>query len=1083
MKPRYLTVLFSFFLGCFASPVLGQFYNGSQQEFGKNRLQYEPFLWQNFQFERFDTYFYEGGKDLAEYVSRTATIHLADMEELFDYEITEKIEFVVYNKLSDFRQSNIGLASQEDYNIGGVTRIQGNKVFLYYEGEHSGLDEQIRYGLATILVNQMMYGSNWKELIKNNTLLALPDWYLKGLVSYAAKDWDIETDNRVRDGILSGDFDKFNQLTGTDAEFAGHSIWNYIAEVYGDNVIPNILYMTRVSRNVERGFLYVVGASLRTLSLEYLSYYRKRYESDEKMRLVPKFDPLEVKTKDERSYSQFRISPDSKYAVYVSNELGQYKVWLHDLVEDKVKRVFKGEHKLNRIIDNSFPIVAWHPRAGGFAFITEGEGRVFMHIYTLETGKLSTRELFALQKVLDINYDPTGRKLVFSAVKEGQTDLYVYDVIGNRQTQLTNDPWDDRYPNYAKGGSEIIFSSNRLDDTLRTKNTIELQSPFYDVFIYNNAVKSNVLTRITSTPLTNEIFPASYDTLSYTYLSDDNGIMNRYIARYDSAIASIDTAVNYRYFTTSYPITNYSRGILEYQMLPKRGKYAMLMYRDGDYHFYIGRVAGDQVYERSDLPNTEYQSNRLFLLGDAFDEIEQENVGTSTVTTIKVFDTNEDEKVDTDHYVFSDDKTNSTGTTTAGDPLEPDTATGELVEVDDFIMPKASRYKLNFALDEVTTQFDNTYFNQNYQRFNGGAGYNNPGLNSLIKMSISDVFEDHRIVGGVRLSIDLNTNEYLLAYHDLSKRWDKTYLFHRQSLRNIGNGAVNSVVTNEVKYITKYPFSEVAAIRATLNVRHDRSVALSTDQNTLRTPNIYNNIGSAKLEYIFDNTLPIALNILNGTRAKVWAEYYQEFDRSGSDFKVVGFDIRHYQKLHRTLTLTARLAGSTSFGSEKLVYYMGGVDNWIGANFDYSIPIASDQGYAYQAIATPMRGFFQNARNGNSFAVANTEIRWPVFNYLLNRPINSDFIQNFQLIGFGDVGTAFTGSDPYSEDNTFNIQSIVQNPLTITIQNQREPIIYGYGFGLRSRLWGYFIRADWAWGVDDGVILDPVFYLSLSLDF
>ena len=101
----------------------------------------------------------------------------------------------------------------------------------------------------------------------------------------------------------------------------------------------------------------------------------------------------------------------------------------------------------------------------------------------------------------------------------------------------------------------------------------------------------------------------------------------------------------------------------------------------------------------------------------------------------------------------------------------------------------------------------------------------------------------------------------------------------------------------------------------------------------------------------------------------------------------------------------------------------------------------------------------------------------------MNRPIKSDFLQNFQLLGFGDVGTAFTGSDPYSEDNTFNVQTIVRPPLTITIQNQREPIIWGYGMGLRTRIWGYFLRIDRAWGVDDGVVLDGLWYFSLALDF
>ncbi|MEZ5146178.1 MAG: hypothetical protein R2759_03550 [Bacteroidales bacterium] len=42
---------------------------------------------------------------------------------------------------------------------------------------------------------------------------------------------------------LSGRFDKFNQLTGTEATYAGHAFWRYIAEKYGESSISNIIYM------------------------------------------------------------------------------------------------------------------------------------------------------------------------------------------------------------------------------------------------------------------------------------------------------------------------------------------------------------------------------------------------------------------------------------------------------------------------------------------------------------------------------------------------------------------------------------------------------------------------------------------------------------------------------------------------------------------------------------------------------------------------------------------------------------------------------------------------------------------------
>jgi hypothetical protein len=44
-------------------------------------------------------------------------------------------------------------------------------------------------------------------------------------------------------------------------------------------------------------------------------------------------------------------------------------------------------------------------------------------------------------------------------------------------------------------------------------------------------------------------------------------------------------------------------------------------------------------------------------------------------------------------------------------------------------------------------------------------------------------------------------------------------------------------------------------------------------------------------------------------------------------------------------------------------------------------------------------------------------------------------------------------------------------------------LVEGFGGGLRSRILGYFLRGDLAWGVEDGRIRKPIFYLSLSLDF
>jgi hypothetical protein len=245
-----------------------------------------------------------------------------------------------------------------------------------------------------------------------------------------------------------------------------------------------------------------------------------------------------------------------------------------------------------------------------------------------------------------------------------------------------------------------------------------------------------------------------------------------------------------------------------------------------------------------------------------------------------------------------------------------------------------------------------------------------------------------------------------------------------------------------------------------------------------------------KLEYIHDNTRSLGMNLYSGTRYKIFAEVQEQVYKDLYELVVLGADIRNYTRIHRTLIWANRFAWSTSQGSSRIVYYLGGVDNWI--NFSgrtrtfkpfSEIPIDRTQNYAFQAVGTNMRGFPQNIRNGNNFAVFNSEIRFPVFKYIANYPLSRSFFENFQIVGFFDVGSAWSGPTPWSSRNAYDSDVINQGPIIITIDADRPPIVAGYGFGIHTQLLGYFVRFDWAWGIDNGEIQPFVFYFSTSLDF
>ncbi len=154
----------------------GQFYHGSNMTFGKNRVQYNDMLWTYYRFDDFDTYFYLNGKELALYAAWYAEKQLPELERRLETVLDDRIKFIIFNSLSDLKQSNIGLASEQQYNTGGVTHIIGTKVVLYDAGNYLEFEKQIRAGLADILLKQVMFGGSIGSQIRNTALFTLPDW-------------------------------------------------------------------------------------------------------------------------------------------------------------------------------------------------------------------------------------------------------------------------------------------------------------------------------------------------------------------------------------------------------------------------------------------------------------------------------------------------------------------------------------------------------------------------------------------------------------------------------------------------------------------------------------------------------------------------------------------------------------------------------------------------------------------------------------------------------------------------------------------------------------------------------------------
>lgn len=203
----------------------------------------------------------------------------------------------------------------------------------------------------------------------------------------------------------------------------------------------------------------------------------------------------------------------------------------------------------------------------------------------------------------------------------------------------------------------------------------------------------------------------------------------------------------------------------------------------------------------------------------------------------------------------------------------------------------------------------------------------------------------------------------------------------------------------------------------------------------------------------------------------------------------LGVDARYYYPIYRNFIWAGRAAADFSWGNQKIIYYLGGVDGWMFPKYNQDPQPDPNNDYAYQSLAVNMRGFRQNISNGNNNIILNSEFRFPIFSTLINRPINNAFIRNFQVVQFFDLGNTWNGDLFNSGFENFERPQLIYVDPQLPAAAVRikaggiGPLAGGYGFGVRSTLLGYFLRLDAGWEMNGFFRGKPMLHFAMGVDF
>ncbi|RYY60652.1 MAG: hypothetical protein EOO05_09150 [Chitinophagaceae bacterium] len=1106
-------------------------------EFGKNRVQFQKFKWKYYQTENFNTYFSQDGLGLGKYVAQIAETELPSIEEFVEYGMQRRTNIVVYNNFEEMQQSNIGLGIDWQ-NTGGVTKLVNNKMLVYFDGNHDNLRRQIRQGLSRVLVENVLFGDDLGEFAANQALLDLPKWLTDGYIEYAAENWSPALDDDLRSVMLSGKYSSFYQFAYERPNLAGHGFWKYIADKYGKNKVTYFLYLARIYRNLNNASQKLASKKFKALLSDFMLEVPQTYYKDIRgRRNAPKGQLGVSEVLGKKDFMHFNANPNPKSFTYAVVEFkqGVYSVVLvENFVTRKVLLKF-GTKTREEEKNPNYPLLAWDGKGSRLAVLYSEKGKLKLFVYdAIQRFKPVKQDLPMFNQVQDMKYMLDANTLLFSAVRSGQTDIYTYKIDKQTYDQVTNDVYDDLDPAFVAFPNKtgIIYSSNR-PSALAVSGDDSLPAKHFNIFLVDNWNKSDYkqISQLTSVNYGNARFPSQYNTSHFTFVSDQNGVNNRYAGFFRTERAGLDTlvfigdevlrnpplkevdsllkewdktdidSIGFVSITNdsaySFPLTNYQSSMLETRTAGDNQLVSEVV-KLGDVKLMYRLKVDENALRRRNVAArpTEYRKQVM-------DEERKSRNRTAPIQQMP----GDTSKPATDFFQseFENER--------------PDTSRiiGQVVESDGVpeptILRKAKLYEYRppkFFADYVVTGFNNSVLMLNkFQPFNGGNGpiylSNGGSFNGLIRLGTSDLMEDLKFVGGIRIAPNLRDNDVYFSFTNLRKRFDWGGIYYRSTSELTAtlnaNGSIVGVPAKQFSsyYMAtvKYPFDRIRSLKATLGPRFDRIVATTAGaaqvgQDILLLNDLKSSYGQLSLEYVFDNTINPASNIWHGLRYKVFADAFGQLSKPstapdgnpiGRFMFNTGFDARHYLPIYRNVVWAVRAAGDFSFGEQKVVYYLGGVDNWFGPKFNDGNPVS--QNYSYQSLAVNMRGFRQNIANGNNAVVINSEIRVPVFATFFNKPINNAFLRNFQLVQFVDLGTAWEGdiTNIRRPQNTYVDPSGV-NPFSVRFKaGGVGPFAGGYGFGARSTLLGYFLRLDAAWEMNGVFKNKPMWYVAMGFDF
>jgi hypothetical protein len=1066
----------------FAACLMPLFVSGpaAAQYFGRNKVQYRAFDFQVIRTENFDVYYYPQEREAALDAARMIERSYARLSRILQHEFRERKPLIVYASHTDFQQTN-ALPFMLDESTGGVTESLKSRMILPFTGSYADFDH--------VLTHELVHAFQYDVLFRRGVMsdaspfsVRLPLWFMEGMAEYLSIGRiDAHTISWLRDAVLNGYLRSIAEMTQRDDYLSyrfGQSLWQFIGSKWGDEVV-GILLQKAPRIGIERAFATTLGLTLDELNREWQTAVRATYlaqvtEFDQPDRFARKL------TNHDQLYDPWFLAPavsaDGNDMVFLSQRDGfAFDLWLADARDGTIRRrLVESARDANveslRYMNSG---AAFSHDGRYLAFAAKAGGQDALNIYDLHRRRVVKRLRFDLSGILSPSWSPDGKRIVFSGLDGGLSDLFVTDLDG-RVSRLTNDKYAALLPSWSPDGRYIAFTTDRETTDLELLVYGNMRVALFDV-------ATGEIEALPGQDEGKNINPVwSPDASSLIWVSDRTGTNDLYLYQLgDRTISRITSMLSGAIAVTPLsPVLSWSRS--------------------GRLLFTYFEMAGYNTYAIEDpllLPRSVVQPATIAAAPAVFPEA-------PTTATTRADDApptpadTMDRPLTGQRSSYYRTPEGSFRLSAAAPPAEagpPPVSVIALLDSAALALPDTSDfefrdYKVKFSADMIGRPSIGAEV---------GGGYYGNGLYGGSFIALSDMLGNHNIMVSGSVNGALSDASFFSAYSFLKTRANYGAALWQVPLYSyMGGGYMPIELRGQERIVAAnvfrrdmirggqvgvtYPFSTFRRIELNATGVHYGSDLLYRGFDALTYEPVEIDQKIDGFSYFQPQVAMVFDNSLFGWTGPVYGRRYRaQVGRAFGDiaFNEAMVDFRNYMNWRQKVVLATRFVGLSRFGgdAERFGLFWGGPYYIRGYDYNSFDPSGAEcrDSRTFSGEVSISRCPVRDQLVGASAAFVNSELRFPVITELQLGALGA--FPPVDAVAFFDGGVAWDsrvcrtfeygrqGSCVAGEGREVSLvwdRKAGQDPYLV-----REPL-FSYGVGLRINVFYTVLRLDYAWAVN-----------------